>query len=141
MLVLYWVNLALNFMFELFLEMPSWTVFGDWKFMYHCPYFLTPQWTCVYHYVIYVVSTSAKNSAKKKKYISQGLGAISSWTKHLFTNFFTTVDMTCHESDFFFLAESHDYDYDIAKVVSTMDSPTTTIILVVKNIKSLTLLD
>lgn len=67
MLVLYWVNLALNFMFELFLEMPSWTVFGDWKFMYHCPYFLTPQWICVYHYVIYVVSTSAKNSAKKKK--------------------------------------------------------------------------
>ena len=34
----------------------------------------------------------------------------------------------------FFLAESHDYDYDIAKVVSTMDSPTTTIILIVKNI-------
>ena len=25
---------------------------------------------------------------------------------------------------FFFFAESHDYDYDIAKVVSTMDSPT-----------------
>lgn len=103
MLVLYWVNLALNFMFELFLEMPSWTVFGDWKFMYHCPYFLTPQWICVYHYVIYVVSTSAKNSAKKKKkYISQGLGAISLWTKHFFTNFFTTVDMTCHDSDFSF---------------------------------------
>ena len=140
MLVLYWVNLALNFMFELFLEMPSWTVFGDWEFMYHCPYFLNPQWICVYHYV---VSTSAKNSAKKKKYISQGLGAISLWTKHFFYKFFHNGwhGLSWLWLFFFVFAESHDYDYDIAKVVSTMDSPTTTIILVVKNIKSLTLLD
>ena len=130
-------------MFELFLEMPSWTVFGDWKFMYHCPYFLTPQWICVYHYVIYVVSTSAKNSAKKKKVHQPRIRGNKFMDKTFFYKFFHNGwhDLSWLWFFFFFFAESHDYDYDIAKVVSTMDSPTTTIILVVKNIKSLTLLD